>query len=358
MNRLGKAARPFLFVIDFEQQRPLVIPLDAIDPEHLLYDFPSWSNLAGTPGKLPEPVDFRAFPISLDRYRTAFELVQQHQHFGDSFLLNLTFPTKLATNLTTRQIMQYTTARYRLWWQGQFCCFSPEPFVLIHDGRIYSYPMKGTREADGPEAAQLLLNDAKEKAEHATIVDLIRNDLSQVARKVRVERYRYLEKIKTQGGAIWQSSSEISGELPADYPAQIGDLIFRLLPAGSISGAPKPKTVEVIRAAEGIERGYYTGIAGIFDGSRLESTVLIRFIEEKPEGLYFRSGGGITAQSRLEDEYREMIRKVDLPVGQAPAPDGIIGEMDVWTLGSSDVKTSPINPNFRTSQCPKILTSI
>ena len=143
-----------------------------------------------------------------------------------------------------------------------------------------------------------MLDNPKERAEHATIVDLIRNDLSQVATRVRVDRYRYLEHIRTRRGGIWQSSSEISGELPANYHEHIGDIIFRLLPAGSITGAPKTKTREIIREAESFERGYYTGIAGIFDGQDLESAVLIRFVEETSDGLVFKSGGGITAFSR------------------------------------------------------------
>jgi para-aminobenzoate synthetase component 1 len=85
------------------------------------------------------------------------------------------------------------------------------------------------------------------------------------------------------------------------------------LPAGSISGAPKKKTIEIIRQAEITERGYYTGIFGIFDGSALDSGVMIRFIEQKNDQMIFRSGGGITVNSQPEQEYREMIDKVYVP---------------------------------------------
>lgn len=99
--------------------------------------------------------------------------------------------------------------------------------------------MKGTIDATLPDAVQTLMSDGKEAAEHATIVDLIRNDLSIVASHVRVERYRYIDVLQTNRGPILQTSSEICGELPEDYKRQLGDILFSMLPAGSITGAPK-----------------------------------------------------------------------------------------------------------------------
>lgn len=318
MNHLGKSRIPFLFIIDFNLEKPLVVPLSDIDPKILRYDFPGFSNSRSlVPVPVPKSVSLEADPIPFTKYRQAFELVQQHIRRGDSFLLNLTFPTRLSTNLTLAQFFELAEAPYRLWWEDRFSCFSPETFVRIRHGRIFSYPMKGTIAGDGPETARLLLENSKEKAEHATIVDLIRNDLSRVAKQVRVDRFRYPEKLCTRRGGLWQTSSEISGVLPPDYHEQIGDLLFELLPAGSISGAPKSKTVDIIRAAEGYERGYYTGVGGIFDGQHLDSAVLIRFVEAASDGLVFKSGGGITAFSQVEIEYREMLRKVDLPIKAA-----------------------------------------
>jgi para-aminobenzoate synthetase component 1 len=171
--------------------------------------------------------------------------------------------------------------------------------------------MKGTIDATLPNAKEILLNNQKEIAEHATIVDLIRNDLSLVAEDVTVTKFRFYEEIKTQTGVIGQISSEITGTLPDNYHAQIGDILFKLLPAGSISGAPKLKTVEIIQQVEQDERGYYTGVAGYFDGENLDSCVLIRYIDANK---IYRSGGGITFQSNLADEYKEMIDKVYVPI--------------------------------------------
>jgi len=85
------------------------------------------------------------------------------------------------------------------------------------------------------------------------------------------------------------------------------------LPAGSVSGAPKHKTLEIIKKAENYERGYFTGVCGYFDGKNLDSCVMIRFIEQK-NGLVFKSGGGITANSIAQNEYQELINKVYVPI--------------------------------------------
>ena len=174
--------------------------------------------------------------------------------------------------------------------------------------------MKGTIDAALPNAAQIILNDVKEAAEHATIVDLIRNDLSMVADKVWVESYRYLDTLSTNQKTLLQVSSEVAGLMPKDWRETLGTWLFKLLPAGSISGAPKPRTLDIIQQAEGYERGYYTGITGIFDGKNLDSGVLIRFIEKKDNHLLFKSGGGITARSEVNSEYQEVIDKVYLPI--------------------------------------------
>ena len=174
--------------------------------------------------------------------------------------------------------------------------------------------MKGTIDATLPDAERLLLNNEKELAEHFTIVDLIRNDLSMVAKNVKVDRFRYIDHIKTHRHELLQMSSEISGELPENYHERIGDILFEVLPAGSVSGAPKKKTVEIIRAAEQYERGYYTGIFGIFDGENIDSGVMIRFIEQTTDGLIYKSGGGITAKSNFEEEYQELIDKIYVPL--------------------------------------------
>jgi para-aminobenzoate synthetase component 1 len=89
--------------------------------------------------------------------------------------------------------------------------------------------------------------------------------------------------------------------------------LFALLPAGSISGAPKVKTLEIIKNAENYERGYYTGTAFYFDGDNLDSCVLIRFIEQTEKGWVYKSGGGITIYSDARKEYQEILDKIYVP---------------------------------------------
>jgi para-aminobenzoate synthetase component 1 len=237
-----------------------------------------------------------------------------HIHNGDTYLLNYTQPTQVETNLSLEEIFHVSSAPYKIYLKDKFVCFSPETFVKIRDGKIYSYPMKGTIDAGIENAEQIILSDSKEIAEHNTIVDLIRNDLSLVAENVTVEKFRYLSHIKTNHKNLWQVSSQISGDLPKNYNESIGDILFTLLPAGSISGAPKKKTLEIIEETENYDRGYYTGVFGIFDGKNLDSCVLIRYIENQNGQLVYKSGGGITFMSEAEKEYEEMLKKVYVPI--------------------------------------------
>jgi para-aminobenzoate synthetase component I len=315
MNDFGARHLPFLFIIDFLAQSPLVLPLNEIDKAHILYDVQGNANWnAGDVPLSPEQTILTRHPISYKRYAAAFENVAQHIHDGNSYLLNLTFPTRIHTNRTLREIFFLSSAKYKLWIKDQFVVFSPEPFVRIQNHEISSYPMKGTIDASVDHAQEKILNDEKELAEHTTIVDLIRNDLSMIASDVHVESFRYVERISTNQKDLLQVSSKISGVLAPDFQARIGTLLFTMLPAGSISGAPKKKTVEIILESEQYRRGYYTGIFGIFDGSTMESGVMIRFIENIDGELYYKSGGGITAMSVPELEYQEMIDKVYVPI--------------------------------------------
>ncbi|MEN0007077.1 MAG: aminodeoxychorismate synthase component I, partial [Bacteroidota bacterium] len=299
---------------DFEARKPIVIPAKLAAKEGIFFDINGFNNLPYAPPRpLPEHIELTKHPISFEHYAKAFEIVQKGLRAGNSYLTNLTFPTPITLQGELDSIFYQNTATYRLLFKNQFTVFSPECFVKIKDGHIYSYPMKGTIDAALPNAAARILGDAKEKAEHYTIVDLIRNDLGRVASRVHVEQFRYLDHIRTHDKNLLQVSSKIVGRLPQYYQNEVGSLLLRLLPAGSISGAPKAKTLEIIKDAEGYDRGYYTGIFGYYANGYLESAVMIRFIERAGEQFYFKSGGGITAFSEAETEYQELIDKVYVP---------------------------------------------
>ena len=314
MNDLAGQGRPFLFVTDYRQEHSYVEEISEVDSDFCRYSFNGVTNVEKECEEYDGTLIWEVAPPALEEYRIAFDVVKDNIWAGNSYLTNLTCKVPVETNLTLEAIFRYSDAKYKLWLKDTLVCFSPEIFVRIEEGKIKSFPMKGTIDASLPDARRLLMNDRKEAAEHATIVDLIRNDLSMVSEQVTVTRYRFCDCLETNKGPILQTSSEICGVLPEDYLSHIGDIVFRLLPAGSITGAPKPKTMEIIAEAENYERGFYTGVMGYFDGRNLDSAVMIRFIEQENGHLYFKAGGGITSKSALESEYNEVIQKIYVPI--------------------------------------------
>ena len=313
LNTWGKQKIPFLFVVDFEMEKPLAWELSAINPLAIKYNIHGFTNAVDVGLQKPTG-DLNIFPIPFELYERKFNFVFDQLNLGYSFLTNLTDKTRIEIDSSLSALFQQSRAPYKLLFKDEFLVFSPESFIQIKNNKLFSFPMKGTIDADIPNAMEKILTDPKELAEHITIVDLIRNDISQVASNVRVKRFRYTEEIKTHGKNLLQVSSEIVGDLEMDYASQMGNIITSLLPAGSVSGAPKSKTVEIIRMAEKEKRGYYTGVFGYFDGVNLDSGVMIRYIEKNEDELFYRSGGGITTQSNVKAEYQELIDKVYVPI--------------------------------------------
>lgn len=171
-------------------------------------------------------------------------------------------------------------------------------------------PMKGTCDI---QKIQELLESQKEFAEHTMTVDLLRNDLAIVAERVRLENFREVVMIEAGNKRLAQTISTVSGELSASWRESLGGLLLSLLPAGSVSGTPKRKSVELLKKIESHKRGFFCGIFGYFDGESLDSAVAIRFIERNGDGLVFKSGGGITCDSDALAEYEELMEKVYVP---------------------------------------------
>jgi len=309
MNSLGNKGIPFLFIIDYEMNNPLIYTFEEAAKQGIYFSVHGLRNKKQV-DLVEQAFSFHKKIIDYSRYHAAFQKVQKQILLGNTFLTNLTFPTEIEANWSLERIFEKSNAPYRLLFKDQFVVFSPECFVKISNGEISSFPMKGTIDAAVIDAEQTIMADEKEKAEHATIVDLIRNDLSMVATKVHVKKYRYLDEIVAHDKRLLQVSSEISGTLPDDYQSNIGSIICKLLPAGSICGAPKDSTLRIIKEVEGYRRGYYTGIFGIFDGTNLDSAVMIRFIERMDGKLFYKSGGGITRHSDPGKEYNELIDKI------------------------------------------------
>lgn len=314
MDRLSFYARrgtPFLFIIDYKKRNTVVEPLANLSKD-ILFKTPILRNY--TPPYKKYPTILSKKPISFEAYKKAFNRIIEEIRRGNTYLLNLTFPTPITTDASLLAIFYSTQAKFKLFYKDRFICFSPERFIKIKNDHIFTYPMKGTIEAHIPKAEAKILSDEKEMAEHTMVVDLLRNDLGMVANRIRVNRFRYVEKIRAGNKELLQVSSEIEGVLPKDWRNQLGAIFDTLLPAGSVTGTPKRSTCNIIEAVEGYERGFYTGVFGVFDGKNLDSAVMIRFIEQSPQGLLYKSGGGITIDSDAKKEYKELIDKIYLPI--------------------------------------------
>lgn len=310
MDEMGKSNNPFLFFVDYKAESGWIGTPSEAQALGLKYEIGS-NKIAAKSDSKPK---FNKIPISELSYLEKFNQVQKAIQRGDSFLINLTAPTQIESNLTIDEIYAIAQARYKLLVPNFFTVFSPECFIQIEANKIKSFPMKGTLAVANDSRPENLVNDVKEQAEHATIVDLIRNDLSQVAFPIQVEKYKFVDLVKTHEGDLWQMSSLISGELLDEYKGYFGKILRQLLPAGSISGAPKSSTLKIIEEVEAYSRGFYTGIMGLFDGNLFDSGVMIRYIETTENTMTYKSGGGITVFSDAKKEYQELIQKVYLPI--------------------------------------------
>ncbi|MCX6077211.1 MAG: aminodeoxychorismate synthase component I [Campylobacterales bacterium] len=307
LNSFGRQRKPFLFISDFKAENLEIIPLEDLQKEDI--EFTINENYIFTPhGETLQKV-----PLSFDTYKKKFDRVIKKIEAGETYLLNLTQPTKIKTTLTLKEIFAHASAHYKMRFKDKFVCFSPEKFIQIEGCKINTFPMKGTIDASILNAEQIILNNQKEMAEHVMVVDLLRNDLSIVATQVKVEKFRYVKTIEAGEKKLLQVSSHISGLVGEDWHGRIGDILKSLLPAGSISGAPKKSTLKIIDETEAYERGFFSGIFGVYDGEKFDSGVMIRFIEKTEDGFIYKSGGGITVESDAMQEYKELLDKIYLP---------------------------------------------
>ena len=188
---------------------------------------------------------------------------------------------------------------------------SPETLVKLENGVLYTYPLAGTRPR-GKTAAEdqaleaELLRDEKELAEHNMLVDLGRNDLGRISRfgSVSVEKYHTVVRYSH----VMHIASEVRGEIRGDCDGL--DAIGAVLPAGTLSGAPKIRACQLIGELEGAKRGIYGGAVGYlsFQGD-LDMCIAIRLAYRKNGKVYVRSGAGIVADSVPENEYQECLNK-------------------------------------------------
>ena len=307
LDSLASAGEPFLFFTDFKASHFHVFELDSLAEHDIEFSFDE--NFTYKKHNL----SLLKFPLSFEEYKKKFDKVIENIKSGNSYLFNLTAPTKLTCKHSFKEIFTCANAPFKLRYKEEFLCFSPERFITIKDNIIETYPMKGTIDASINNAKEIILENEKEMAEHVMIVDLLRNDLGIVANDVQVEKFRYTQLINAGEKKLLHVSSKIVAKLSDDWRENLSYILKKLLPAGSISGTPKRKTVELIQEIENYERGYFSGVFGVFDGSSFQSAVMIRFMENQNGTIVYKSGGGITLDSDARDEYNELLDKIYIP---------------------------------------------
>ena len=201
---------------------------------------------------------------------------------------------------------------------------SPETLVRLDNGVLHTYPLAGTRPRGKSENEDLalkydLLSDEKELAEHNMLVDLGRNDIGRISKIGTVEVDKYME--VQYFSKVMHIGSSVKGELADDKDAL--DAVDSILPAGTLSGAPKLRACEIINELENNKRGIYGGAIGYLDFSgNLDVCIAIRLAVKKNGKLFIRSGAGIVADSAPEKEYQECINKAGAVVQAVKRAEG------------------------------------
>ncbi len=308
ITEYASTKEPFLFIISYDKTEIFVQKLSELSGD-IAYSFDCEARV-----DLGKKANLVKYPVDFKTYSNSFKQVIEEIKRGNTYLLNLTFRSEIETSLSFSEIFAQAKAPYKLLIDNEFVCFSPECFIKIEDNTISTYPMKGTIDASIPNAKEKILNDLKETAEHTMIVDLMRNDLNMVAVKTTVPKFRYIDNIKAGDKELLQVSSEIKAQLSDNWHKNLGKILDKLTPAGSISGTPKMSTLKIIDSVELSSRGLYCGVFGVYDGKSLKSAVMIRAISKEKDKLYYHSGGGITLDSDLEMEYQELLDKIYLPI--------------------------------------------
>ena len=259
-----------------------------------------------------------ALEISKDAYVAQIHKIKEYLAAGETYQVNFTdrlaFTTALAPADVFAQLAGQQAVAYSAFLNletGAILSFSPELFFRMEGDRIWTRPMKGTMPrgldlADDQRMAARLRSDGKNLSEHVMIVDLLRNDLGRICRAgtIKVENPFAVERYST----LHQMTSEVIGTLRPGM--QLYDIFRALFPSGSITGAPKLRTMQIIRALESRARGVYTGAIGFIAPNRSAVfNVAIRTLELKGGAASMGVGGGIVADSDPDDEYRECLLK-------------------------------------------------
>ncbi len=280
---------------------------------------PELPSIARSPQKHTRPIaDSVALEISRDAYCASILKIKEYLAAGDTYQVNFTDRVSLhaqhPASAVFASLLQHQSVAYGAWLNvagHHILSFSPELFFRVDAGKIVTRPMKGTmpRGLDLNEDAQAALrlqNDEKNRSEHVMIVDMLRNDLGRICAmgSVQVEDIFSIERYET----LLQMTSTVSGTLRPEI--RYSDIFRSLFPSGSVTGAPKIRTMQIIREMERNPRGVYTGAIGyISPGGTSVFNVSIRTLVMQNGSIQMGVGGGIVADSHPDEEHRECLLK-------------------------------------------------
>lgn len=253
-----------------------------------------------------------------DTYCSMVRKAKDYIHEGDIFQVVLSNRLEASVEgslLDTYRVLRTTNPSPYLFYLAsddmEIAGASPETLVKLQDGKLYTFPLAGTRprgktQEEDFQLEQELLSDAKELAEHNMLVDLGRNDIGKISKFGSVTVENYLSILKFSH--VMHIGSTVSGEIQEEKTPM--DAVSAVLPAGTLSGAPKIRACEIIHELENNKRGIYGGAIGYLDFTgNLDTCIAIRIAFKKNGKVFIRSGAGIVADSVPEKEYEECIQK-------------------------------------------------
>jgi anthranilate synthase component 1 len=261
--------------------------------------------------------DFKSL-FTKEEYCRMVNKAKEHIKEGDIFqvVLSNRFEADFEGSIfdTYRVLRTINPSPYMFYFGGsnlEIAGASPETLVKLHNGKLFTFPLAGTRPrgASDEEDATLekeLLADEKELAEHNMLVDLGRNDLGKISKFGTVVVDKYMSILRFSH--VMHIGSTVSGDICDDKNGL--DAINAVLPAGTLSGAPKIRAMQIINEQEQNKRGIYGGAIGYLDFTgNMDTCIAIRIVYKRNNKVFIRSGAGIVADSKPESEYQECVNK-------------------------------------------------
>ena len=316
-------------VIAFDHYRQKIILIVNINADHLATEYERGTAklkqlkdliVNGVPDRVAPTYiksEFKAL-FTKDEFCRMVGRAKEHIKEGDIFqvVLSNRFEADCEGSLfdTYRVLRTINPSPYMFYFSGsdlEIAGASPETLVKLQDGRLFTFPLAGTRPrgaTDAEDAAleQELLADEKELAEHNMLVDLGRNDLGKISKFGTVQVDKYMSILRFSH--VMHIGSTVSGDI---LDGKTGlDAINAVLPAGTLSGAPKIRAMQIISDLEQNKRGIYGGAIGYLDfAGNMDTCIAIRIAYKKNGKVFIRSGAGIVADSDPESEYQECMNK-------------------------------------------------